>query len=75
MSASEQINKIELQINLLRLELIKIITAINRMLSNIPKATRTAEYQALKAEYQLKQEEIYCLRVMKKDLSKGSLAA
>jgi hypothetical protein len=63
-----EINKLEIRINQLRLDLIKILAEINRMASNIPKATVTPEYKALKAEYRMRQEEIYCLRMLKNEL-------
>jgi hypothetical protein len=67
--ATSEIIKIDNRINYLRLELIRIIARINRTLASIPKATRTAEYLALKTEYQQRKEEIYCLGILKKELS------
>ena len=51
MEPLKQINSIEIKINSLRLELIKIIAEINRMVSTNNAKTRATEYNALKQKY------------------------
>jgi hypothetical protein len=73
---SPKISEMECKINQMRLDLIRIIAEINRTLSTQAKATRSEAYKSLKAEYQKKQEEIYYLRVLIKEMgNNNSLAA
>lgn len=75
MSTIEQLNKLEIQINCIRREMITIISNINYLLSHNKRAIRTEEYKTLKTQYSLKIEEIYYLRTLKKELNNNSLAA
>ncbi len=70
MSHQDKISRLEQQINMIRSEIIKTISAINRILCNNPKATNNEEYQALKSYYYSQKEEIHCLASLKKDLGK-----
>jgi hypothetical protein len=69
MTKLEQINKVEIKINNIRLELIRIISEINRILSSNENPTRTDQYRLLKAQYERRQEEIHYLRTLKKEMS------
>ena len=69
MCTIDQRNKLETQINLIRGELIKIISEINYLLSRNKRAIRTEEYKTLKAQYNSKIEEIYYLRTLTRGLS------
>lgn len=73
MCTIEQRNKLETQINLIRGELIKIISEINYLLSHNRRAIQSDEYKTLKAQYNLKIEEIYYLRTLTRGLN--SMAA
>jgi hypothetical protein len=75
MSTLEQINKLEIKINSLRLELIRIIAEINRTIASDRRITRNQAYTILKAEYQRKKEEIYYLRGLIREISGSSQAA
>jgi hypothetical protein len=75
MSTLEQINKIEIQINNLRLDLIRIIAEINRTIASGKRTTRSQEYIELKYNYQCKREEIHYLRGLIREMSGNSQAA
>jgi predicted nucleic acid-binding Zn-ribbon protein len=71
----ELISKLEIEINKLRLDLIRISAEINRVLAAQKKATRSDEYLKLKTSYQNTKEEIHYLRGLIRELSPGSQAA
>jgi hypothetical protein len=69
MSNREQIKQVDLRINSLRIELIKIISQINYSIGHDRRAILSPQYKALKKEYYSKKEEINSLRYIKDTLS------
>lgn len=65
MEPLKQINSLDMQINTLRLELIRIIADINRMVSTNNVKTRQKEYSGLKQKYYETQQQIEDLNAEK----------
>jgi hypothetical protein len=65
MEPLKQINNLDIKINSLRLELIRIIADINRMVSTNNAKTRANEYNALKKKYYDTNQEIESLSAEK----------
>ena len=68
MEPLKQINNLDIKINSLRLELIRIIADINRMVSTNNVKARAAEYDALKKKYYDTNQEMELLSTEKKQL-------
>jgi hypothetical protein len=68
MEPLKQINTLDIKINTLRLDLIKIIADINRMVSTNNVKARAAEYDALKKKYYDTNQEMEKLSAEKKQI-------
>lgn len=69
MSRYEQIKKLEIEIQQIRLQIIQTIVCINKLLAGNPKAIKTEAYLDLKQQYQNQKEEIHCLSALRRDLA------
>jgi len=68
METLEKINQLDIQINGLRLQLIRIIAEINHMVKTNNARARSEEYAALKKKYYDTTSEIEVLNLQKKNL-------
>jgi len=73
MEPLKQINNIDIRINSLRLELIKIIADINNMVRTNNAKTRQKEYDALKSKYYETNQLVEALNEEKKRIQTNSV--